>query len=102
MKSVATAALDLLSAALRLDPSYARALGLHAWLSLWNAHGWSASGLAAVLAPATERARAAVVIDRDDPWARLALGLSHRIRREHEDPVEKLRAQLELNRHFAL
>jgi len=96
------AALDLLSAALRLDPSYARALGLHAWFSLWNAHGWSASGLAAVLAPATERARAAVTIDRDDPWARLALGFSHMLRREHEDAVEELRAALDLNPNFAL
>ena len=93
----------LLSAALRLDPSYARALGLHAWLSLWNAHaGWSAGGLAAVLAPATERARAAVAIDRDDPWARLALGFSHMLRREHEDAVEELRAALDLNPNFAL
>lgn len=97
------AALDLLSAALRLDPSYARALGLHAWLSLWNAHaGWSAGGLAAVLAPASERARAAVAIDRDDPWARLALGFSHMLRREHEDAVEELRAALDLNPNFAL
>jgi len=97
------AALDLLSAALRLDPLYARALGLHAWLSLWNAHaGWSAGGLAAVLAPASERARAAVAIDRDDPWARLALGFSHMLRREHEDAVEELRAALDLNPNFTL
>ncbi|TYO61335.1 adenylate/guanylate cyclase domain-containing protein [Bradyrhizobium hipponense] len=97
------AALDLLWAALRLDPSYARALGLHAWLSLWNAHAFgSAGGLAAVLASATERARAAVAIDRDDPWARLALGLSHMLRREHEDAVEELRAALDLNPNFAL
>jgi adenylate cyclase len=96
------AALDLLSAALRLDPSYARALGLHAWLSLWNAHGWSASGLAAVMAPATQRARAAVAVDRDDPWARLALGFSHMLRREHENAVEELRAALDLNPNFAL
>jgi adenylate cyclase len=88
------------TAALRLDPSYARALGLHAWLSLWNAH--SAGGLAAVLAPATERARAAVAIDRDDPWARLALGFSHMLRRGHEDAVEELRAALDLNPNFAL
>lgn len=96
------AALDLLSAALRLDPFYARALGLHAWLSLWNAQAWGASGLDAVLAPATERARAAVAIDRDDPWARLALGFSHMLRREHEDAVEELRAALDLNPNFAL
>ena len=96
------AALDLLSAALRLDPSYARALGLHARLSLWNAHAWSASGLAAVLAAATERARAAVAIDRDDPSAHLALEFSHMLRREHEDAVEELRAALDLNPNFAL
>jgi adenylate cyclase len=95
-------ALDLLSAALRLDPSYARALGLHAWLSLWNVHGGSTGGLAAVLAGATERARAAVAIDRDDPWARLALGFSHMLRREHEEAVEELRASLDLNPNFAL
>jgi adenylate cyclase len=96
------AALELLSRALRLDPSYARALGLHAWLSLWNAHGWSASGLAAVLEPATERAQAAVAIDPDDPWARLALGFAHMLRREHEDAVEEMRAALDLNPNFAL
>jgi cytochrome c-type biogenesis protein CcmH/NrfG len=63
-------ALDLLSAALRLDPSYARALGLHAWLSLQNAHGFgNAGGLAAVLAPATERARAAVALDLNPNFA---------------------------------
>ncbi len=65
-------ALNLLSDALRLDPSYARALGLHAWLSLWHAH--SVGGVAAVLPGAIERARAAVGIDGDDAWARLALG----------------------------
>jgi TolB-like protein/cytochrome c-type biogenesis protein CcmH/NrfG len=96
------AALDFLSAALQLDPSYARALGLHAWFSLWNAHGWSASGLGAVMAPATERARTAVAIDPDDPWARLALGFSHMLRREHESAVEELSAALELNPNFAL
>ena len=62
----------------------------------------SAGGLAAVLAPASERARAAVAIDRDDPWTRLALGFSHMLRREHEDAVEELRAALDLNPNFAL
>jgi len=97
------AALDLLSAALRLDRFYARALGLHAWLSLWDAHAfWNAGGLATALAPATERARAAVAIDGNDPWARLALGFSHMLGREHEEAVEELRTALELNPNFAL
>jgi tetratricopeptide (TPR) repeat protein len=43
-----------------------------------------------------------VAIDRDDPWARLALGFSHMLRREHEDAVEELRAALDLNPNFAL
>jgi adenylate cyclase len=102
-RSDIAAALDHLTAALRLDPSYARALGLHAWLSLFNEHLFgSAGGLASVLAPATERARAAVGIDRDDPWARLALGFSHMFRREHEDAVDEMRAALDLNPNFAL
>ena len=81
----------------------------HAWAASEgpaNAFGsvsyWSASGLAGVVAPATEQARAAVAIDRDDPWSRLALGFSHMLRREHEDAVEVLRAAIDLNPNFAL
>jgi adenylate cyclase len=97
------AALDLLSAALRLDPTYARALGLHAWLSLWHVHnGFSTAGLAATLPSATERARAAVASDRNDAWARLALGFAHMYRREHTDAIEELHAALDLNPNFAL
>ena len=96
------AALDFLSAALRLDPAYARALGLHAWFSLWNAHqGWSKGGLAAVLPTAMEQAHAAVGIDGDDAWARLALGFAQMFRREHEDAVDELRTALDLNPNFA-
>jgi Flp pilus assembly protein TadD len=43
-----------------------------------------------------------VAIDCDDPWARLALGFSHMLWREHEDAVEELRAALDLNPNFAL
>jgi adenylate cyclase len=97
------AALDLLSAALRLDATYARALGLHAWLSLWHMHnGWSTGGLAATLPSAAERARAAVAIDRNDAWARLALGFAHMFRRDHTDAIEELHAALDLNPNFAL
>jgi len=79
------AALDLLTQALQLDPAYARALGLHAWLSLWHMHqGWSAVGLAGVLPGAFERAHAAVAIDSGDAWAHLALGFAYMFRREQE------------------
>jgi adenylate cyclase len=94
-------ALNLLSEALRLNPSYARALGLHAWLSQWLVfHGWNA--FRRVIGPAVERARTAVEIDGDDAWARLALGFGHMFRREHEDAVEELRTALDLNPNFAL
>jgi adenylate cyclase len=97
------AALDLLSGALRLDASYARALGLHAWLSLWHMHnGWSTGGLVATLPSAAERARAAVASDQNDAWARLALGFAHMFRRDHTDAVEELHAALDLNPNFAL
>jgi adenylate cyclase len=96
-------ALTHLSEALRLDLAYARALGLHAWLSLWNVHhGWSVDRLNTVLPRAMEQAQAAVHIDGDDPWARLALGFVQMFRREHEDAVEELRTSLELNPNFAL
>jgi tetratricopeptide (TPR) repeat protein len=97
------AALNSLSSALRLDPSYARALGLHSWLSLWHAHqGWSEGGLASVIASATERARCAVTVDEGDAWARLALGFAEMFHREHESSVEELRAALDMNPNFAL
>ncbi|GEO17710.1 adenylate/guanylate cyclase domain-containing protein [Microvirga aerophila] len=97
------AALNLLEDALRLDPIYARALGLHAWLSLWNAHtGWSAGGLQAVLAPAAEEALTTVSLARDDPWARLALGFAYMFQRAHEDAVEELHLALDLNPNFSL
>ncbi|WP_046869421.1 adenylate/guanylate cyclase domain-containing protein [Microvirga massiliensis] len=102
-KADTEAALAHLESALRLDPKYARALGLHAWLNLWHAHqGWSPGGLAGVLPSATERARAAVSIDGDDAWARLALGFAQMFHREHESAVEEFRAALELNPNFAL
>ena len=68
-------ALNLLSEALRLNPSYARALGLHAWLSQWLVfHGWNA--FRRVIGPAVERARTAVEIDGDYAGRGLRWGLA--------------------------
>jgi len=102
-KSSHEAALDLLTSALRLDPAYARALGLHAWLSLWHMHqGWSTAGLSGVLPGAFEQARAAVTVDGEDAWAHLALGFAYSFRREHDNSVEQLRTALDLNPNFAV
>ena len=47
-----------------------RALGLHAWLSLWRAHlPWSAGGLEDRPAPASRARPSRRAVDRDDPWA---------------------------------
>ena len=43
--------------------------------------------LAVVLPGAMEQAQAAVHIDGDDPWARLALGFVQMFRREQEEEV---------------
>jgi adenylate cyclase len=96
-------ALNLFSDAIRLDPTYSRALGLHAWISLWQAHhGWSGTDLASVLPAALERARFAARIDGDDAWARLALGFAQMLQRKHDDAVEELHTALDLNPNFAL
>ena len=96
-------ALNLFSDALRLDPGYPRALGLHAWISLWRVHhGWRGSDLASVLPAALERARFAASIDGDDAWARLALGSARMLQRKHDDAVEELHTALDLNPNFAL
>ncbi len=69
-------ALNLFSDAIRLDPTYSRALGLHAWISLWQAHhGWSGTDLASVLPAALERARFAARIDGDDAVGTARVGL---------------------------
>ena len=94
-------ALELLSQAIRLDPTYARALAMHAWISAWNAHmGWSS--LQDVLPSAWERARKAKDIDRADPWARLAMGIIAMFSRKHEEAVDELTTSLDLNPNFAL
>jgi TolB-like protein/class 3 adenylate cyclase/tetratricopeptide (TPR) repeat protein len=94
-------ALELLSHALKLDPAYARALAMHAWISVWNAHmGWSS--LHDVLPAARERARKAKEIDRNDPWARLTMGNIAMFSRRHDEAVDELTASLDLNPNFAL
>ena len=96
-------ALELFAEALRLDPTYPRALGLHAWVSLWRSHhGWSGVDLAAVLQGALEQAYAAVRLDSDDAWTRLALGFAQMFQRRHDDAVEELTAALDLNPNFAV
>ena len=55
-----------------------------------------------MLPSAIEQARAAVAIDRDDAWPRLAFGYVLQFQRLSEDSEEELRAALDLNPNFAV
>ena len=90
----------LLKKAITIDSSYAQAYSLLAFsLSLDNSFGWQPSNNA--LAPAWDAAQKALRLDRDNPWAHLALGHVHRQRLELEDAVAELQNAVALNPNFA-
>lgn len=69
------AAQALLEKAAAIGPNYGRALGVLATSHTFGAHmGWE--DMAAVAPIAERAARAAIVADGEDPWARHALGYS--------------------------
>ncbi|HEY6984119.1 adenylate/guanylate cyclase domain-containing protein [Reyranella sp.] len=90
----------LLKKAIAIDSSYAQAYSLLAFsLSLDNSFGWQPSNSA--LAAAWDAAQKALRLDRDNPWAHLALGHVHRQRLELEDAVAELQNAVALNPNFA-
>ncbi len=69
-ESSATAA-NLLDRAIEIDPSYARAYGHSAWISVWRAiQGWEDMGAALKTASATSSR--AIQLDVNEPWAYIA------------------------------
>ena len=91
---------ELLSRAIAIDPSYARAYSLLAFAgSLAYSWGWEPSE--AGLARAWEIGQRAVRLDVDDPWAHLALGHLQRQRRELQEAVAEFQNALALNPNFA-
>ena len=91
---------ELLSRAIAIDPSYARAHSLLAFAgSLAYSWGWEPSETG--LARAWEIAQKAVRLDVDDPWAHLALGHLQRQRRELQEAVAEFQNALALNPNFA-
>jgi adenylate cyclase len=91
----------LLKRAIELDPTYAQAYALFAYLTaLEILYGWLPREMN--LGAASDAAQKAVLLDVDDPWAHLALGFVHaRSHRAAEAVLESEKA-LALNPNFAI
>ena len=96
-----TVAQKLLKKAIEIDPTYAQAQALVAYLTALEAlYGWVAAEGA--LASAWDAAQKALLLDADDPWVHLALGFVHQQCRRSEDAIEEYQKALSLNPNFAL
>jgi TolB-like protein len=92
---------ELLERAIELDPAYAQAYALFAYvMGLEALYGWKPREIA--LARALEAAQKAVVLDSDDAWAHFALGFIYGMTRRAEEAVVEHEKALALNPNFAL
>jgi TolB-like protein len=91
----------LLEKAIAIDPNYGQALGVLATSHTFSAHmGWEDMATAA---PIAERAAAtAILADREDPWAHLALGCVYLFARRFNDALAEFEWALRLNPNFSL
>jgi TolB-like protein len=92
---------ELLERAIELDPAYAQAHALFAYvMGLEVLYGWKSEEIA--LARVLEAAQKAVVLDSDDAWAHLALGFVYGITRRAGEAVVEHEKALALNPNFAI
>jgi TolB-like protein len=91
----------LLEKATAIDPSYGQALGVLATSHTFSAHmGWEDM---ATVAPIAERAAAAAILaDREDPWAHYALGCVYLFARRFDDSLAEFEVAQRLNPNFSL
>jgi TolB-like protein len=91
----------LLEKAIAIDPSYGQALGVLAASYIFSAHmGWADM---ATVGPTAERAaRAAIMADSEDPWARFALGGVYLFARHSDESLAEFELALRLNPNFWL
>jgi TolB-like protein/tetratricopeptide (TPR) repeat protein len=93
-------ALVYLKRATEIDPAYARANSLIAWVYAARMHtGWASIDESLELA--LTFAKRAVEQDGEDPWAHLALGWVHSMSRRYRPALAELMVSLELNPNFA-
>jgi len=92
---------DLLKRAIAIDPTYAQAHAVAAYLAALEVlYGWAPEERA--LTSAWDAAQQALLLDPDDPWVHLALGYVHQQCRRSEEAVQEYENALSLNPNFAL
>jgi TolB-like protein/Tfp pilus assembly protein PilF len=91
----------LLTRAIAIDPSYARATGLLSWTHAARAH-LGFPGAVQELETGLALARRAVEQDGEDPWAHLSLGYVHMVSRRFQPAVDEVSEAIERNPSFAL
>jgi TolB-like protein/DNA-binding winged helix-turn-helix (wHTH) protein/cytochrome c-type biogenesis protein CcmH/NrfG len=93
---------DLLQQAIALDSNYAHAHGLLGWtyISMFNLD--TRKPIGQFTNQALAAGARAVMLDDDEPWGHLVLGLGHARRRRPELAFEHLSKSVELNPSFAL
>jgi TolB-like protein len=91
----------LLEKAIAIDPNYGQALGVLAASHTFSAHmGWA--DMPAAMAIAERAARAAILVDDEDPWAHHALGYAHLVAQRFDDSLAEFESALSLNPNFSL
>eukprot|EP00752_Nemacystus_decipiens_P018947 g17003.t1 len=94
-------AIALLDKALAIDPNYARALGLRAWIVIWRVHqGWDDPHTA--VQKAMKDAQKAVTNDANEIWAFVAYGFIATVLRDKDMMLNATRRVLEINPSFAV
>jgi adenylate cyclase len=92
--------LSLLRRAVELDPDYALAHALIAWVHCGRVH-YGKGDHDSEVAAALESARRAIMLDPDDPWGHHALGFAYAVSRHTDQAIEELNAALARNPNFA-
>jgi TolB-like protein len=93
---------ELLQQAIGLDPHYAHAHGLLGWTFVTMFNLDTRRPIGEFTNQALAAGARAVMLDDDEPWGHLALGLGHARRRRPELAFEHLSKSVELNPSFAL
>jgi adenylate cyclase len=92
----------LLAKAIKAEPTYAKAHALMGWAVWWAAFNYWLPDEEAGRQEAQQHAEAALLLDPNDPWARMVLGLSQSSAGESEQALRELETALWINPSFAL
>ncbi|MBQ0819672.1 adenylate/guanylate cyclase domain-containing protein [Microvirga sp. HBU67558] len=104
-RTVNQEAQTLLNRAVAREPSYARSYAILAWAKWWEGFNqWPAdrAAITALYKEAEGLAERALVLDPDEPWARLIVGLTLSGSGHHDRALEHLRNALDAHPNRAL